>query len=57
MSRYQCPSCKYIYDERVGDEHEGLPPGTTWSAVPDDWSCPDCAVEDKMYFVHLDDAD
>lgn len=55
MSRYQCPGCGYVYDESRGDPHEGLPPGTAWSAVPEDWSCPDCAVEDKADFEALDD--
>ncbi|MGA0587427.1 rubredoxin [Dyella sp. KRB-257] len=51
MSRYQCPSCGYVYDERIGDPHEGLAPGTPWSQVPENWACPDCAVEDKVNFI------
>ena len=45
MSAYRCPDpdCGYVYDE-------GFPPGTPWSAVPDDWCCPDCGVEDKLDF-------
>ena len=46
-----CPGCGYRYDERVGDEREGFPPGTAWSAVPDTWCCPDCGVRDKVDFV------
>ena len=51
MSRYVCPGCDYMYDERAGDLHEGFAPGTTWAGVPDDWSCPDCGVREKVDFV------
>ena len=50
MSRHLCPGCGYVYDERVGDVREGFPPGTAWSEVPDDWSCPDCGVREKVDF-------
>nr|WP_290578852.1 rubredoxin [Algiphilus sp.] len=51
--RYQCTDCGYIYDEREGCPHEGFPAGTRWSAIPDDWACPQCAVRDKVDFRHL----
>jgi rubredoxin len=51
MATYQCPDCGYTYDEIQGHQHEGFPPGTPWSQVPDDFSCPDCAVRDKQDFV------
>ena len=44
MSRYICPECGLVYDEAVGIPREGFPPGTPFSEVPDDWSCPDCGV-------------
>jgi alkane 1-monooxygenase len=47
----QCPGCGYVYDVRRGDEREGFPPGTPWSAVPDSWACPDCGVREKVDFV------
>lgn len=47
----QCPVCNYRYEQRRGDAREGLAPGTPWSAVPDDWCCPDCGVRDKVDFV------
>ena len=49
--RYCCPGCGYQYDPRDGDPHEGFPPGTPWSAIPEDWACPDCAVREKPDFV------
>ncbi|WP_280200740.1 rubredoxin [Nocardia cyriacigeorgica] len=50
MSAYRCPVCDYVYDERTGEPHEGFPAGTPWSAVPDDWCCPDCGVREKIDF-------
>lgn len=50
MAKYQCPDCKYVYDETLGHPHEGFPAGTVWGNVPDDWACPDCAVRDKVDF-------
>jgi len=33
-----------MYDESVGDPEHGIPAGTRWSDIPDDWTCPECAV-------------
>jgi rubredoxin len=52
MSRYRCPECGYLYDEDAGDEFEGYPPGTSFSALPDDFTCPGCSVRDKQEFEH-----
>ncbi|MBC9883530.1 rubredoxin, partial [Bradyrhizobium sp. INPA01-394B] len=49
-AKYRCPDCGYIYDETAGHPHEGFLPGTPWSAVPQSWCCPDCAVRDKVDF-------
>ncbi|MES1945253.1 rubredoxin-type Fe(Cys)4 protein [Salinisphaera sp. PC39] len=54
--RYRCPACGYTYDEALGDEDEGFEPGTPWSAVPEDWFCPDCAVRDKADFELVEQA-
>lgn len=54
MRRYRCPGCGYVYDEQLGDAHEGFVPGTSWAQVPDDWACPDCAVRDKADFILVD---
>jgi len=54
MARYQCDSCDFIYDEKLGCIQEGFPPGTLWAEVPDDWACPDCAVREKIDFIELE---
>ncbi|MCX2711170.1 rubredoxin [Mycolicibacterium sp. J2] len=53
MSAYRCPGCDYVYDEAKGAPREGFPPGTVWSQVPDDWTCPDCAVREKVDFEEI----
>ena len=42
MKRYQCIICGFIYDEALGMPAEGVPPGTLWAEVPEDWRCPEC---------------
>jgi alkane 1-monooxygenase len=49
--RWACPVCGYTYAEEAGAPREGFPPGTSWTAVPDDWNCPDCGVRDKVDFI------
>lgn len=44
MKKWQCLVCSYVYDEAVGDPGSGIPPGTAWEDVPDDWTCPDCGA-------------
>ncbi|BBG01029.1 MULTISPECIES: fatty acid desaturase [Pseudonocardia] len=50
----RCPGCGYTYEVAAGNEAEGFPAGTAWSEIPDDWTCPDCGVRDKVDFVALD---
>ena len=54
MSAFRCPECDYVYDEAAGEPREGFPPGTAFAAIPDDWHCPDCGVEDKVDFEAVD---
>ncbi len=42
MKRWECIVCGFIYDEAEGWPEDGIPPGTRWEDVPDDWQCPDC---------------
>ncbi len=44
MKTYQCLVCGFIYDEAAGMPEHGIPAGTAWEAVPEDWLCPDCGV-------------
>jgi len=51
MNKYSCPGCGYDYDESIGDEHEGYPPGMPFSELPDDFVCPACSVRYKEDFI------
>ena len=37
MKTWQCIVCGFVYDEEEGWEEDGIPPGTAWDDVPDDW--------------------
>lgn len=50
MAKFICPECGHTYDEAAGEPREGFAPGTPFSDVPDDWTCPDCGVRDKVDF-------
>ena len=39
-----CLGCGFLYDEAEGLPEHGLPPGTRWRDIPDDWRCPDCGT-------------
>ncbi len=54
MKRYMCDVCLWIYDPKVGDPGNGVPAGTAWEDVPEDWVCPECGVGKDM-FSELED--
>lgn len=39
---YSCNICGYQYDPEEGDPSSGIPPGTPFEDLPDDWHCPLC---------------
>jgi rubredoxin len=41
---YICTSCGFIYDPDEGDPDGGVPPGTAFEEIPDDWFCPVCGA-------------
>ncbi len=46
---WSCKSCCYVYDPAVGDPDHGIPPGTQFAALPDDWVCPVCGASKKDF--------
>lgn len=48
--KFICLACGYIYDEALGDPEDGLPAGTRFEDIPEDWQCPLCGVK-KSDFV------
>ena len=44
MKKYRCKPCGWIYDPEVGDPENGVPAGTAFEDLPDDWACPLCGA-------------
>ncbi len=44
MQKYVCTVCNYVYDPEVGDPDGGIPAGTPFEDIPDDWVCPTCGA-------------
>jgi len=49
VTKWKCTACPYVYDPAVGDPENGIPPGTAWEDVPDDWVCPVCGVPKDLF--------
>lgn len=47
--KYICVNCGYIYDPEEGDPVGGIPPGTPFTDLPDDWVCPICYVSKDQF--------
>ena len=47
--KYECISCKYIYNPKVGNERVGIKPGTSFENLPEDWVCPVCGERKDMF--------
>lgn len=50
--QYLCEACGYLYDEALGDADSGLPPGTRFEDIPDDWGCPLCGVTKRDFRLY-----
>ncbi|MBB6631614.1 rubredoxin [Clostridium algidicarnis] len=51
MQKYICIVCGYVYDPEIGDEDNGVAPGTSFENVPEDWVCPLCGVGKDQFEV------
>ncbi len=49
MQKYVCSVCGYVYDPAVGAPDNGIPAGTPFESLPDDWACPLCSVGKDMF--------
>ncbi len=62
MQKYICTSCGFIYDPEKGDPDGGIPPGTPFEKIPENWICPSCGArkgslkpyDDKAFSEKLD---
>lgn len=50
---YVCDGCGYEYDPAVGDPENGISPGTTFEALPEEWICPLCGAG-KEEFIKVE---
>ena len=44
MQQWVCTVCGLVYDPAEGMPDDGIPAGTRFEDIPDDWYCPDCGV-------------
>lgn len=42
--KYICELCGFVYDEEEGMPDEGIPAGTKFEDLPEDWVCPLCGA-------------
>lgn len=49
MDKYRCIVCDYIYDPVTGDPDNGVPPGTAFEDIPEEWVCPLCGVDKSQF--------
>ena len=45
--RYKCRLCGYIYSPLRGEPQHGIPAGTEFDDLPDDYVCPVCGFQGK----------
>ncbi|NES19107.1 MAG: rubrerythrin family protein [Symploca sp. SIO3E6] len=50
--KWICQKCSMIYDPVTGDPDSGIAPGTPFSEIPDDWSCPICGAQKKTFIPY-----
>ena len=49
LQKFMCTSCGFIYDPAEGDPDGGIPPGTAFEDIPDDWFCPVCGARKRDF--------
>jgi nitrite reductase (NADH) large subunit len=47
--KYECATCGHIYDPVEGDPEHGIPKGTPFENLPEDWTCPLCSMEKAAF--------
>ena len=47
----ECKICWTPYDPADGDDYRQVEPGTAFTALPDDWSCPNCSAPKEQFMV------
>jgi len=47
--KWICRQCSMIYDPVEGDPDSGIAPGTPFDSIPEDWQCPICGANKKLF--------
>ena len=47
----ECKICWTPYDPAEGDDYRQVDPGTPFTALPHDWSCPNCEAPKEQFMV------
>ncbi len=47
--KFVCGPCGYVYVPAQGDPDNGIPPGTIFVDVPEDWTCPVCGASKEEF--------
>mmetsp|Transcript_31146 Transcript_31146/g.101519 ORF Transcript_31146/g.101519 Transcript_31146/m.101519 type:complete len:187 (-) Transcript_31146:1169-1729(-) len=47
---FECSSCQYEYDPKVGDPEYPVMKGTQFRNLPEDWACPVCGATPNKFF-------
>lgn len=49
LRKWVCITCGFVFDEALGLPEHGVPAGTRFEDLPEDWLCPECG-SGKDYF-------
>ena len=49
MAKYVCSICGWTYDEEVGMPEKGIPAGTKFEDLPEDFKCELCLVTKENF--------
>lgn len=49
MDKWVCEVCGYVYDPSKGSE--GIPLGTSYEELPEDWECTECLAEKSRFTI------
>ena len=47
--KYVCQACGFVYDEDLGDPDNGIPAGTKFEDLPEDYKCAWCGAGKDMF--------
>ena len=52
----ECKICHYVYKPLEGDDYWQIEPDTSFSALPEHWTCPECdGAKEQFMVINKDD--